>query len=81
MEGKVLLSCGSASAKCETPHFSIYKGNSQVQPVSSFQDGYVTSRPTGWEMFRHACSLDKVVYGDQWQWPGIKSPPSPPEVT
>lgn len=36
--------------------------------------------PAAWEMFRHACSLDKVVYGDQWQWPGIKKPPSPPGV-
>lgn len=32
-------------------------------------------------MFRHACSLDKVVYGDQWRWPRIKNLPPGPEVT
>lgn len=54
MEGKVLLSCSSVTSKCKTQRLSIYKGGSQAQSVGSFQDGYVTTRPTGWEIFRHA---------------------------
>lgn len=81
MEGKVLLSCSSVTSKCKTQRLSIYKGGSQAQSVGSFQDGYVTTRPTGWEIFRHAWGQDKVVYGDQLRWPGNKNPPPQPEVT